>query len=75
MNLERPCHFLSEAVLHHPAGDHKLLSSALLDHLPPWGMPNQRDQVFFDTENQKKNHCLRSEETWDLYLALLPISY
>lgn len=42
------------------------------DHLSPWGRIKQRDQVFSDMANQKKNHCIGSEETWDLNLALLP---
>lgn len=44
------------------------------DHLAPWGRIKQRDQVFSDTANQKKNHCIGSEETWGLNLALLPTS-
>lgn len=44
------------------------------DHLPPWGRIKQRDQVFSDMANQKKNHCIGSKETLDLNLALLPTS-
>lgn len=42
------------------------------DHQLPPGRIKQRDQVFSDMANQKKNHCTESEETWDLNLALLP---
>lgn len=44
------------------------------DHLSPWGRIKRRDQVFPDMANQKKNHCIGSEETWGLNLALLPTS-
>lgn len=44
------------------------------DHLSPWGSIKQRDQVFSDMANQKKNHYIGSKETWDLNLALPPTS-
>ena len=44
------------------------------DHLSPWGSIKQRDQVFSDMANQKKNHYIGSEETGNLNLALLPTS-
>lgn len=43
-------------------------------HPSPRGSVTQRDQVFSDTANQKKNHCMGREETWDLKLALPPTS-
>lgn len=44
------------------------------DQQPPWGSIKQRDQVFSDMANQKKNHYVGTEETWDLNLSLLPTS-